>query len=281
MEIRGVGAGGLDPRLAGVPRAVTPNVTPQIGADAVAGLLREVSESQIASLLSMVGATPSSERVAQADLLFQAAVVAMRGGEVNNALTKLATMLPLDPRRAERLASDPLLVSIRKDVEAMLSRLTGAATLDAETRLREATEFLQGQGSVDPEIEEVRASTLVAVAGRLVEAGGYANCVQSSEISRMILDPARWAPVESPVPLTKPVLARGVRRALLIRWQTAAARMKNLWRRAPLLVLLVGWLLIGVVVGAAQIGEELFFEIWVLGFLGLVGFGFYMRVRNR
>lgn len=283
MEIRGVGAGGLDPRLSGVPRAVTPSATPQISADAVAGLLREVSASQIASLLSMVGSTPSSERVAQADLLFQSAVLAIRGGEVNGALTKLATMLPLDPRRAESLASDPLVASIRKDVEALVLRLASTAKLDAETRLREATEYLRAQGNADPEIEVVKTSTLLAVAGRLVEAGGYANCVQSAEISRMILDPARWAPVATPVPLPKPVVAymRGPRAMLRLRWQTAAARLKNLWRRAPLLVLLLGWLIVGIVVGVADAGGEIFFEIWALGFLGLVGFGFYMRMRRR
>jgi hypothetical protein len=67
-------------------------------------------------------------------------------------------------------------------------------------------------------------------------------------------------------------------------------RFKSLWRRAPLLVLLLGWLVAGLFGGAvaalflnerAAAAVAVFFEIWALGFLALVGFGFYMRVRNR
>ena len=68
------------------------------------------------------------------------------------------------------------------------------------------------------------------------------------------------------------------------------AFLKNLWRRAPLLLLLLGWLAGGVAGGSlvALLRSDLppstvswFFEVWALGFLALVGFGFYMRVRNR
>jgi hypothetical protein len=69
-----------------------------------------------------------------------------------------------------------------------------------------------------------------------------------------------------------------------------AERLKKLWQRAPLLVLLLGWLAAGLVVGsvmalfregwvASIIGP--FFEIWALGFLALILFGFYMQLRRR
>jgi hypothetical protein len=216
----------------------------------------------------------------------------MKDGDTSGALEKLTVLISLDPLRAERLASEPGLAPIRQEVEALLSRLTGEARLGAESRLREATERLQAPGAADRQIENVKASTLLLCAGQLIDAGGYASFVQSAAVSRMILDPQRWAPAEAAAPWFHrwDARIRVPRASPWIRLGGLAVRFKSLWRRAPLLVLLLGWLVAGLFGGAvaalflnerAAAAVAVFFEIWALGFLALVGFGFYMRVRNR
>jgi hypothetical protein len=66
-----------------------------------------------------------------------------------------------------------------------------------------------------------------------------------------------------------------------------------LWQRAPLLVMLLVWFAVGFSGGCVfallrSYWPEMWpeslvadgFEVWGLGFLALIGFGFYARVRN-
>jgi hypothetical protein len=65
---------------------------------------------------------------------------------------------------------------------------------------------------------------------------------------------------------------------------------RALWRRAPLLILLLAWLGIGLLFGLISlVARNLVlpaavidggFEVWGLGFLVLVILGFYSRIRN-
>ncbi len=300
MDIRGVGTGGMDPDLAGITRGLpVAKDLPmpaaglaRIGADVVAGLLRELSASQVTALLKIVEPALPPERNAQLDQLARAAVSATGDGDTSVALAKLATLVSLDPRRADGLASDPALAPILKEVEALLARLTGAARLGAEARLREATEWLRAPEVADRQIGNVKASTLLLLASRLVDAGGYANCIHSAKVSQMVLDERRWAPAEVATPLSMPEDARvRIPRATPpVRREAMVAQFKKLWRRAPLLALLLGWLVVGLAGGSVAavfrdqlpaLAVALFFEIWTLGFLALIGFGFYMSVRKR
>jgi hypothetical protein len=69
--------------------------------------------------------------------------------------------------------------------------------------------------------------------------------------------------------------------------------VRRLWQRAPLLVLLLSWLAVGLAGGLLYAGLRLVipeampkpgdaagFGLWGLGFLALVGLGFYARVRR-
>lgn len=63
--------------------------------------------------------------------------------------------------------------------------------------------------------------------------------------------------------------------------------VRRLWVCAPLLILLLSWLVAGLFAGIAMILFEssagpvnTVFDFWGLGFLAIVGFGFYARVRN-
>lgn len=369
MEIGGVGATPLDEGLSGIARGLPITKVPgalagspaTFGADSVAGLLSELSQAQLTSLLSIIepGQVPPA-------LLNDVTSAASRG-DVNTALSTLAVLASVDPKQAESFA-------VHKDIDEVFLRWTEAARLDAQVRLQDAS------GSQQPNTD-----TMLQVAARLIEAGGFANYVHSAQVSRMIVegrstvqpeqllrgavealeqgntkealakleslartDPRRavslaYEPALAPIRReVETLLARLTNHALqqaqeqltearqytqdaslltlaasliaaggltnlirsaevsqtIIRKHKPSSvpapalspRLKNLWRRAPLLVLLLAWLIAGLMGASIAIllGEERtsaliswIFEIWALGFLALVLFGFYMRVRSR
>jgi hypothetical protein len=76
--------------------------------------------------------------------------------------------------------------------------------------------------------------------------------------------------------------------------EISSAALRQLWRRAPLLVMMLTWLVVGLAGGfgvaiASHIWPDsvfvalsgIAFNMWGIGFLALVGFSFFMRVRNR
>lgn len=300
MDVQGVGAGPPDQGLSNITRAVPLTMGPagalaqglaQIDADTVAGLLSQLSASQITALLKIIEPELPPNRIAQLDSLVVDVVSAATAGDVQGAMTKLLALASLDPRRAESVASDSALAPMRNDVDTLIARLTTTARMNAEARFQDATRAAQDWGTADHPVRDVDATTLLLVAGRLIEAGGFANWVHSAEVSQMALDQYRWAPTDIP---SQQLVRDGTRirvgRATSEGRRRMAALLKNLWRRAPLLVLLLGWLAAGLAgaVFAAVFRQDLpasavgwFFEIWALGFLALVLFGFYMRVRNR
>jgi hypothetical protein len=213
---------------------------------------------------------------------------ATTAGDLNGALEKLSALASLDPRRAEALAYDSALAPMRKDVDALLARLATAARENAETRLQDATPTVQASDAADLPVRDVNAATLLLVAARLIEVGGFANWVHSAEVSQMALDQYRWAPTDiaSHQPGRDGVRIR-VRRSTPEGRQMMASRLKNLGWRAALLVLLL-WLGLAGAVVAALFREDWptstiwsFFEILAIVFLMLILFGFYMRARNR
>jgi hypothetical protein len=77
-------------------------------------------------------------------------------------------------------------------------------------------------------------------------------------------------------------------------WAKLREKVAGLWRRAPLLVLLGGWFLIGLVGGLLSVPVKMIwpnswfvetsdfaFQAWGMGFLALIVFGFWARVRRQ
>lgn len=76
--------------------------------------------------------------------------------------------------------------------------------------------------------------------------------------------------------------------------EISTAALRQLWHRVPLLVMMLTWLAVGLSGGIAFVlASRLWpqsiivamgnfgFDLWGIGFLALVGFGFYVRVRYR
>jgi hypothetical protein len=262
--------------------------------DTIAAMLRQVSASAVLELLEIIERPLSPENAARLEGLLRASVAAAAEGNAQQALSSLAEFAALDPRRAGTLESEPGLLSIRPEVRQLLSQLASAAHLDAESRLGQATQLLEATGSRKLPGEEFSPEIAIMIAGRLLEAGGYANWMRSAELSQMAINLYAFAPVPAPPPLAAqrrfPIpsghAVPGSRRqwAPSIRW---------LWRRGPLLVLLLAWLAIGLVGGSVsamwriywpqtwpQSLSDIGFDVWGIGFLALIGFGFYAKVRN-
>jgi len=281
--------GGLVDALQGVPQS----------GDTITATLRQLSETAVLRFLEIIDRPPSVENAARLENLLRASVSAASEGKVQQALAKMAEYAALDPRRAQTIASEPGLASIRPEAGQLLSRLAYAAQLDAESRLGQATPLLAAPAPQPPPGQEFSPEIAILIAGRLLEAGGYANCMCSAQLSQMVINQYGFAPTPAPLalvdPKSPPIPSERVSLRLARQWLASIGKwIGKLWLRAPLLVLLLAWLAIGLVGGSvfailrsywpqtwieSLLAEG--FAVWGIGFLALVGFGFYTRVRNR
>jgi hypothetical protein len=183
--------------------------------------------------------------------------------------------------------------------QQILHQLTAIARLDAEARLGQAEQEIAAGAPKRLADWDARPETLVLVANRLLDAGGHANYLRSSQLSQVVIDAYHQTPpvVDPNFPLAR-IPNEGAAAdpgsaspsAASILWTGLRTGMRT---GAPLLVLLIGWLALGLVGGGfarlmRAIWPEQFsdwlaaaaFDLWGLGFLALVGLGFYLRVRK-
>jgi hypothetical protein len=317
MDVSGVGAGpqaaNLGSALPGVAgsdrlRAALLAGTAPSAIDTFTSLLEKISAAEMAALLNTIERPESPQLGQRLDDLFRAAVTAINEGDKGRAIGHLAEFSALSPQRAETLGSLPLLSPMRAEVDRLLGHLSNTAKFDAEARLSQAVTLMETIGAKELVVREIRAEILILAASRLLEAGGYANAVRSAEVSQLLLDPALWAPNSVPVPLQfkdsdhrieAENIVSPVSGGFLASIRVVADRLQlksrtaRLWSRAPLLVLLLAWFSVGLAGGALSALVRIYwpqalpgslvsagFDLWALGFLALVIFGFYTRVRR-
>ena len=314
MDVSGVGAGaGAGPPaldLRGVLRAAantaTPGGTAQAAGDMFVSGLQELSEAEMTVLLSMIERPESPQQAGRLEDLLRAAAAAAAEGDGNRAMGHLAEFAVMSPRRAETLESLASLSSVRDPVERLVSRLHATAKVDAEAQLTQAVKLMESAGAKELVVREIRAENLILIAGRLLDAGGYANAVWSAELSRLVIDPRLWAPIAVPLPPPvkdadededdrRPAAGDGILAAIRFMWAglQLKSRARRMWLRAPLLALLLAWFAAGLAGGVFSMLVRNYwpgvlpaalvaggFDLWGLGFLVLVAIGFYMRVRN-
>lgn len=144
----------------------------------------------------------------------------------------------------------------------------------AEKSVAKASHAIETAGihnQVDPCYPDPR--TVIALANQFIATGQLPNYLRATELGRVVVS---WYDRPLPVPVRPRAKARA-----------AYLTARKLWRRAPLLVLLLGWLLSGAVMGLFLKVSKLpsskasfSFNVWAIGFLALVVFQFVASVRG-
>jgi hypothetical protein len=250
---------------------------------------------------------PQPQNVNQANELLQAVLTAAAAGDGERVLAGVSRMAGQDPMRVEAMRGEPGLEPVRAQVDSLLVRLATIAKLDAQGRIAQATQLIEENRLTALRDWDADPRTLLMVANRLVEAGGYGNAVRGTQVAQLLVDPSHWGPAvdtiskagapEAPESEESRPVQGAILPVLSESWRglrgRGAGRVARLWRRAPLLVLLLAWLVAGTAGGLMlRILQTLRpgvwpswisdagVTVWAVGFLGLVLFGFYMRVRN-
>ncbi len=286
-------------------------------ADSNAAILANISAPDLAKLAAILEPTHSPQSAALLQNLLQdtrdavSHIDAVRShsqaetvlpGDDARAIANLGEIARLDPAVIETLRVDPALAPIRPEMERLLHQVTAVAKMDAEGSLVRAGQFIESNGARMLPNWQTRPETLMQVAHRLFDTGGYTNYVRSAQVAQAIIDYSPWivnyapgipAKARTGAAAGEDALQTAVRKSWVDIRNGAPSKIARLWERAPLLVLLVGWLGLGLVAGpisllfrSAPPGTwpasivNAFYDIWAIGFLALAGFGFYARVRT-
>jgi len=273
-------------------------------------VIRELAVADLLKLTQILQPPSSPEIVARVEGLIQAAVSAIHEDRREWAVGRFIEAVTTDPSRAEELRSNPEIQVIRNTIDQLLVRLTNVAKMDAETKLGSAERVIEDAGWQKLPHWETSPQALIQIGHRLLEAGGYANFVRTAELATT-LQSAYWGAtlieqplIDGPSALKKDdtvLKRRGAGPAALelaqYSWEKLREklprRLEALWRRAPLLALLAAWFTLGLAGGLFSVlakaiwpdswivpASDFGFQIWGLGFLALVGLGFWARIRK-
>ena len=278
-------------------------------------VMHDLATSDLVKLAQIIQPAAPPEQVEQLTKLLQETVQAVSEGRIEWAVGRVLEAATLDPLQAEEFRALPELAPIHANIEHLIGRLTTVAKIDAESKLSQAELVMEDSGWAKLPHWDTKPETLLQIAHRLFEAGGYSNYVRSAGLADATIQSAFWgasilqpqippiidlAKIEREESATAKPRTPGEATAVLLHysWATlrarAPARFEALWRRAPLLVLLSSWFAAGVIGGVLslivrKISPEgwaiplidLGFQVWGLGLLALVGFGFWARIRQR
>ncbi len=282
--------------------------------DSASALISEIAAADIPKLTALLEHGPPPKVATHVNDLTHDTTLALMQSDTTRALANVKEIATIDPNTLAVLEPEKVLEPIRAEVDQVLNRLTTVAKIDAEGWLSHADDAVEAPGHTSIPNWQTKPETLLHVAHRLFDSGGYANYVHSADLAKTILNyspldyspwPAQYAQSLGPKPeaatarlvggelLRKRPAIATAHKAFTAARKAASPRLQTLWRRAPLLILLLGWLTIGLVAGPASILLrtlapaswsasliDFSFEIWAVGFLALVCFGFYARIRN-
>ena len=308
--------------LAKAIEAALPQFMPPIGPPAPpsrviedGAVMHDLATSDLVKLAQIIQPAIPPARVEQLTKLLQETVQAVSEGRIEWAVGRVLEAATLDPLQAEEFRAQPELAPIHANIEHLIGRMATVAKIDAESKLSQAEQVMEDSGWAKLPHWDTKPETLLQIAHRLFEAGGYSNYVRSAGLADATIQSAFWGasivqpqipPVTDPAKiereestLGKPRAAGGATLAVLhYSWAAlrakAPARFEALWQRAPLLVLLSSWFTAGLIGGVLSlIVRKIWpdgwavalvdpgFQIWGLGLLALVGFGFWARIRQR
>jgi hypothetical protein len=249
VNVSGVTVGSANP-LPSLPALPTPALLPipLLTADQVALGLPELSDPAIQAAVHLPESQPAIESA------IHIAVEAIAAHDFPRALHAIAELLTKAPDSETRILQEPSLAPIHSGIRELVNNLAVEARTEAHKILASAAPLIAVQTTQD------NSAAVLAFAYQLFETGQYANYVRAGRLGKLLL--GRSQPEGAIENRTEKQVSRAARKLGLV------------WRRAPMLVLLVTWLLLGIFVAPFST------ESWVVGFLALIVFQLVVTLRN-
>src|SRR5258708_3171319 len=209
---------------------------------------------------------------------FQLARAAAQSGDRDATLQHLEHAILADPVQAEAARQDPAFSAMRGAIQELVGHASLLARIRAESSIDaalSATESARGSGA--PHAEQVK--TFLDLAQAHFELGTYTAYVEAAQAAMRARQIAEGSLIE---PLGK-FSGRPIRSGA----PRTPGPVRRLWDKLPLLAILLGWLLAGIVGGVAalpfQDGDvsetrQTLFSIWALGLLAMVLLGFVRSI---
>jgi hypothetical protein len=276
LDVSAAGAGAPIPeslvRLNAPGEPLSPSVGRPVGREDSAGpFLQLLSTPVIQDLLRGIEAHRFAQDPAALESTVQTAVSAVASHDVAHALAALSEHIGRNPEHAGALANSPALAPVQGELRELVRRITEDARIEAVRTVA------SGGIAVDAAArhpEQLNGPAVLEVAERFIESGQLANYIRAQELGQTVI---------SVYAADRRRYERSERRAP---WEWAM----KLWRRVPLLVLLIGWLALGLAGSAIALlvrlaGGELNastvqagFEFWGVGFLALVAIQLFVSM---
>jgi hypothetical protein len=262
------------------PTLAAPPASPSVASPSPAApfatiqLPRAVSAALDLELLASWDTAPAR---ATAGAEYQLALSAMQAGDRPAALEHLEQAILVHPAQAATALADPAFDAIRGSVRDLVMHLTVDVRMHAEASMSEARAALQSPGTPGMARPLVLARAYFDAAQASFQLGTYTGFLQAvfaADLAQQI--------AKGKISITLPAagalepVKRAVKRAAL-----------RLWRKLPLLAILFGWFVAGMLAGitslAFQSGAELrawLLPVWGMGLVAIVLFGFVRSIRR-
>ena len=210
---------------------------------------------------------------------YQLAQAAMQAGDRPAALEHLEQAILAHPAQAAAALADSAFDTIKGPVRDLVTRLTVEIRIRTEASVSEARVALQSAASTGMPRPLQLAQAYLDAAMVSYQLGTYTGLVQAAfaaDLARKIAE-GKISPV---MPAVKRGILEPVKRAV----KRAAT---GLWQRLPLLAILLGWFVAGIIAGitglAFHSGAQLrawLLPVWAMGLLAMVLLGFVRSIRR-
>ncbi len=180
-----------------------------------------------------------------------------------HAMAALTEFIHHGPEHTGDMLMSQTLAAIQPEAREFVHGVTLTARTEA-VRLVEGAQATIAAAAWHP--HGLDSTEILAVAQRYIESGQLGNYIRAAELGQMVIGRYRIAPRVRP------------RRRSFPRF------LYGMWRAAPMLALLLAWLIAGLAAFAVSFILRLSpgnvgtgFEIWAVGFLVLVGLQFVIK----
>ena len=221
---------------------------------------------------------------------YQLARTAAATGDRAATLPHLEQSMLAHPAFVDAAQQDPAFDAMRADVRDMAGRLTVLGRIRAEAAMGEARADLDSIRGSDAPGRVQHAQAYLDLAQAHFESNSYSGYVIATQAAVLAQQSANGFKVAAPAAMAPTTAGK-----ILLRPVARAARhtARRLWQTLPLLAILLGWFLAGILAGVASLPfqqgaiaelRQTLFPVWAMGLLSMVLLGFVrsiLRIRRR